>query len=74
MTVALHAPVQGKTVMLILLVAITLIGSLVVEMLVRRFNDTYEIEWPEAVVVPPNAMALEIAATLRRAAANLNGK
>lgn len=60
--------------MLILLVATTLIGSLIVEMLVHRFNDTYEIEWPVAAAVPDNAMALEIVATLRRAAQNLNGK
>jgi hypothetical protein len=60
--------------MLILLVAATLIGSFIVEMLVRRFKDSYELEWPAAAVVPENAMALEIAATLRRAAVNLNGK
>ena len=59
--------------MLILLVATALIGSLIVEMLVHRFNNSYEIEWPVAAMPPENAMALEIAATLRRAAGNLNG-
>ena len=44
--------------MLILLVATALIGSLVVEMLVHRFNSAYEIEWPVAAVAPENAMAL----------------
>lgn len=60
--------------MLILLVATTLIASFIVEMLVRLFRNTYEIEWPVAAAVPENAMALEIAASLRRAAGNLNGK
>jgi hypothetical protein len=63
-----------QTVMLILLVATALIGSFIVEMLVRQFRNNYEIEWPAAVVVAENSMALEIAATLRRAAGNLNGK
>jgi hypothetical protein len=60
--------------MLILLVAATLIGSLIVEMLVHLFNNNYEIEWPVASTAPENAMALEIAATLRRTAGKLNGK
>ncbi|MBO9098379.1 MULTISPECIES: hypothetical protein [Rhizobium] len=60
--------------MLILLATATIIGSLIVEMLVRRFNSTYEIEWPTATPVPENALALDVVATLRRAAANMNGK
>lgn len=60
--------------MLILFVATTFIAAFIVEMLVHRFNNAYEIEWPAASVVPDNAMALEIAATLRRAAGKLNGK
>jgi uncharacterized membrane protein YoaK (UPF0700 family) len=64
----------GQLTMLILLVAITILGSLVVEMISRHFKNTYEIVWPVAPVVPENAMALEIAASLRRVAANLNGK
>ena len=60
--------------MLILLVATTLIAAFVVEMIADYFKNTYEIEWPTAVAVPENAMALEIAQTLRRTAGKLNGK
>jgi uncharacterized membrane protein YoaK (UPF0700 family) len=64
----------GQLTMLILLVAITILGSLVVEMVSRHLKNNYEVVWPVAPVVPENAMALEIAASLRRVAANLNGK
>ena len=60
--------------MLILLVAISILASIVAEIIARHFRNTYEIVWPIAPVLPENAMALEIAATLRRVAANLNGK
>ncbi|WFR96777.1 hypothetical protein [Rhizobium tumorigenes] len=60
--------------MLILLATATIIGSLIVEVLVRRFNSTYEIEWPVAAPAPENALALDVVATLRRAASNMNGK
>ena len=60
--------------MLILLVTATIVVSLLVEVFVHLFRDTYEIEWPQAAVKPENALALEVAAKLRQAAIKMNGK
>ena len=60
--------------MLILLVTTTIIASFVVEILVHLFRDTYEIEWPQPVATPENALALDIVAKLRQAAEKMNGK
>ena len=66
--------IQRLTRMLILLVTTAIFASLVIESLVRLFNSAYELEWPTPNLAPENALALEVAATLRRAAANMNGK
>ncbi len=60
--------------MLILLVTAAIVASLVIESLVRLFNNAYEFEWPAPALAPENALALEVVATLRRAASNMNGK
>lgn len=60
--------------MLILIAAVAILASFGIEEIIHRLKNTFEIVWPEPVVEPENALALEIAARLRSEAANLNAR
>jgi hypothetical protein len=60
--------------MLVFLVAATIIGSFLLEIVLHHLANHYEIEWIFPFRRPEKDMAQEILASLRKSAANLNAR
>lgn len=60
--------------MLILIAIVAILASFGIEEVFHRLKNRFEIVWPEPVIEPKNALALEIAAKLRIGIGNLNAR